>query len=113
MKVIIPVAGAGTKLRPHTYTQPKALIPMAGKTILGVILDQLSEYDFEEYIFVVGYLGEKIQDYVKEYYGHLNCKFVTQTDRSGTGHAIYLTKDLVGSSEVFIVYGDTICDFIL
>ena len=43
MKAIIPVAGAGTKLRPHTYTQPKALIPLAGKTILSIIVDQLSE----------------------------------------------------------------------
>ena len=43
MKAIIPVAGAGTKLRPHTYTQPKALIPLAGKTILSIIVDQLKE----------------------------------------------------------------------
>lgn len=111
MKVIIPVAGAGTKLRPHTYTQPKALIPMAGKTILGVILDQLSAHQFEEYVFVVGYLGEKIQDYIRQYYGHLNCTFVHQNDRKGTGHAIYLTADVVGDSEVLIVYGDTICDY--
>ena len=41
MKAIIPVAGAGTKLRPHTYTQPKALIPLAGKTILSIIVDNL------------------------------------------------------------------------
>jgi glucose-1-phosphate thymidylyltransferase len=95
MKVIIPVAGAGTKLRPHTYTQPKALIPMAGKTILGVILDQLSSFQFEEYVFVVGYLGEKIQDYIRQYYPNLNCSFVQQNDRKGTGHAIYLTKDVV------------------
>ena len=46
MKAIIPVAGAGTKLRPHTYTQPKALIPLAGKTILSIIIDQLKENGF-------------------------------------------------------------------
>jgi glucose-1-phosphate thymidylyltransferase len=65
MKAIIPVAGAGTKLRPHTYTQPKALIPMAGKTVLSIIVDQLKEAGIQEFIFIVGYLGEKIQDYVK------------------------------------------------
>ena len=43
MKAIIPVAGAGTKLRPHSYTQPKALIPLAGKTVLGIIIDQLKQ----------------------------------------------------------------------
>ena len=65
MKAIIPVAGAGTKLRPHTYTQPKALIPLAGKTVLSIIIDQLREAGINEFIFIVGYLGEKIQDYVK------------------------------------------------
>jgi len=58
MKAIIPVAGAGTKLRPHTYTQPKALIPLAGKTILSINVDQLHEAGINEFIFIVGYLGE-------------------------------------------------------
>lgn len=111
MKVIIPVAGAGTKLRPHTYTQPKALIPMAGKTILGVILDQLIPHNFEEYIFIVGYLGDKIKDYIYQNYPQLNCKFVAQNVRKGTGHAVYLAKEEVGNSELLIVYGDTICDY--
>lgn len=111
MKVIIPVAGAGTKLRPHTYTQPKALIPMAGKTILGVILDQLIPYNFEEYIFIVGYLGDKIKDYIHQQYPNINCTFVTQNVRKGTGHAIYLAKEVVNNSEILIVYGDTICDY--
>ena len=61
MKAIIPVAGAGAKLRPHTYTQPKALIPIAGKTILSFIVDQLKEEGITEFIFIVGYLGEKIK----------------------------------------------------
>ena len=54
MKAIIPVAGPGTKLRPHSYTQPKALIPLAGKSILGIIIDQLKEAGISEFIFVVG-----------------------------------------------------------
>jgi len=111
MKVIIPVAGAGTKLRPHTYTQPKALIPMAGKTILSVIIDALTPFGFEEYIFVVGYLGDKIKDYVLKTYPDLNCTFVTQNERKGTGHAIYLTKEAAQNEELLIVYGDTICNF--
>ena len=96
MKAIIPVAGAGTKLRPHTYTQPKALIPIAGKTILS---------------FIVGYLGEKIQDYVKQTYPGLITHFVFQNERQGTGHAIELTKTIVGNDEVFVALGDTICEY--
>ena len=68
MKAIIPVAGAGTKLRPHTYTQPKALIPLAGRTILSIIVDQLRDGGIHEFVFIVGHLGDKIQDYVKEKY---------------------------------------------
>lgn len=111
MKAIIPVAGAGTKLRPHTYTQPKALIPIAGKTILSFIVDQLHDAGINEFIFIVGYLGEKIQDYVKNTFPTLTCHFVYQNERQGTGHAIELTRSLVGTDEVFVALGDTICEY--
>jgi glucose-1-phosphate thymidylyltransferase len=111
MKAIIPVAGAGTKLRPHTYTQPKALIPLAGQTILGIIIDQLHDSGIDEFIFIVGYLGDKIQDYVEGRYPHLTTHFVIQNERHGIGHAIYLTREIVAGDEVFIVLGDTICEY--
>lgn len=111
MKAIIPVAGAGTKLRPHTYTQPKALIPIAGKTILSFIVDQLQEAGIREFIFVVGYLGEKIHDYVQNAYPHLTTHFVYQNERHGTGHAVRLTQEIVQGDEVMVVLGDTICEY--
>ena len=111
MKAIIPVAGAGTKLRPHTYTQPKALIPLAGKTILSIIVDQLKEAGIGEFIFIIGYLGDKIKDYVTEKYPGLNAHFINQNERQGIGHAILLTKDIVAGDEIFIVLGDTICEY--
>jgi len=111
MKAIIPVAGAGAKLRPHTYTQPKALIPIAGKTILSYIVDQLHEVGINEFIFIVGYLGEKIQEFVQQNYPHLQTHFVYQNERHGTGHAIELTKNIVGNDEVFVALGDTICEY--
>ena len=111
MKAIIPVAGAGTKLRPHTYTQPKALIPLAGKTILSIIVDQLKEAGITDFIFIIGYLGEKIQDYVTLKYPELNCIFITQQERFGTGHAIDLAREIVGEEELLIILGDTIADY--
>ena len=111
MKAIIPVAGAGTKLRPHTYTQPKALIPLAGKTILSIIIDQLKDAGINDFVFIIGYLGEKIQDYVKDKYPQLNCHFVQQSERHGTGHAINLTKEIIGNDEILIVLGDTIAEY--
>lgn len=111
MKAIIPVAGAGTKLRPHTYTQPKALFPLAGKTVLSIIVDQLKAGGINEFVFIIGYLGEKIQDYVKSHYPELQAHFVYQTDRQGIGHAIRLTQSIIGNDQVLIVLGDTISEF--
>ncbi|MBS1497231.1 MAG: nucleotidyltransferase family protein, partial [Bacteroidetes bacterium] len=111
MKAIIPVAGAGTKLRPHTYTQPKALIPLAGKTILSIIVDQLKDAGIKDFIFIIGYLGDKIQNYVKTNYPDLHCEFITQSERHGIGHAIELTKELVANDEILIVLGDTIAEY--
>lgn len=111
MKAIIPVAGAGTKLRPHSYTQPKALIPLAGKTVLSIIIDQLRSAGINEFIFIVGYLGDKIQDYVKNKYPDLTAHYVHQVDRQGIGHAIRLARNIVNQDEVLVVLGDTICEY--
>ena len=87
------------------------LYPLAGKTILSIIVDQLREAGIHEFIFIIGYLGNKIQDYVKEKYPDLNAHFVAQNERQGLGHAVLLTKELVGNDEIFIVLGDTICEY--
>ena len=111
MKAIIPVAGAGTKLRPHTYTQPKALIPIAGKTVLSIIIEQLKEVGINDFVFVLGYLGDKIQDYVTETYPDLYATYIYQNDRLGLGHAISLTRAAVEGEELMIVLGDTVCEY--
>lgn len=111
MKAIIPVAGAGTKLRPHSYTQPKALIPLAGKTVLSIIVDQMREAGVEEFVFIVGYLGDKIRDYVQAKYPGLKAHYVQQIDRQGIGHAIQITREVVKDDEVMVVLGDTICEY--
>ncbi len=68
MKVIIPVAGMGTRLRPHTHSQPKALLLVAGKTILEYILDEVIKLNPSEIIFITGYLGDKIEHFIKKRY---------------------------------------------
>jgi glucose-1-phosphate thymidylyltransferase len=75
MKAIIPVAGAGTNLRPHTYTQPKPLIPVAGKPIIAFIIDQLQVAGVSEFVFVIGYMGEKIRHYVEQNYPDIEASF--------------------------------------
>jgi glucose-1-phosphate thymidylyltransferase len=110
MKVIIPVAGIGTRLRPHTHTQPKALVPVAGKPILSHIVDNLIEAGLDDFILVIGYLGDKIESYVKSKYPAIKVRFVIQEPREGIGHAIWLCKDFVGNDEILIALGDTIFD---
>ena len=111
MKAIIPVAGAGVNLRPHTYTQPKPLIPVAGKPIISFIIDQLKEAGVEDFVFVLGYLGYKIKDYLTKAYPELNKYYVYQENRLGLGHAIWLTHDYVkNDEEIVILLGDTILD---
>ncbi len=111
MKAIIPVAGIGSRLRPQTHTQPKALVPVAGKPILGHIIDSLVEVGITEFIFVIGYLGDKIQEFVANKYADLNVQFVVQEYKEGAGHAIWMARDFIkDDDELLIVLGDTIFD---
>ncbi|MFH0793332.1 MAG: sugar phosphate nucleotidyltransferase [bacterium] len=110
MKVVIPVAGIGTRLRPHTHTAPKVLLPVAGKPILGHILDELKAMDnVEEIAFVVGYRGDMVREYVNTSY-QFKTQFVTQEETKGLGHAIWMTRELYANekSPLLIVLGDTI-----
>lgn len=111
MKAIIPVAGAGTHLRPHTYTQPKPLIPVAGKPIIAFIIDQLVKQGVDDFVFIIGYLGEKIRFFVESNYPNIKKTFIEQTERQGLGHAIWTARDAIfDANEIFIILGDTIFD---
>lgn len=109
MKAVIPVAGIGSRLRPHTHTQPKALVPIAGKPILAHIMDGLIEGGIREFILVIGYLGDKIEKYVGATYKDIRVQFVIQEPREGLGQAVWLTRHLISEEkEILIVLGDTI-----
>ncbi len=107
MKAVIPVAGEGTRLRPHTHTIPKPLLRVAGKPILGHILDDVVALGIREVVLVVGYRGENIVDYVRANYD-IDLSFVEQSERLGLGHAIYLSREFIGEEPVLILLGDTI-----
>ncbi|MCA9424863.1 MAG: NTP transferase domain-containing protein [Candidatus Omnitrophica bacterium] len=109
MKAIIPVAGEGTRLRPHTYTLPKVMVQVAGKPILGHIIEQLMEDGIDELVLIVGYRGDQIREYVSEAFD-LKIHVIPQEKRLGLGHAIYLAKDYMDESPSLIVLGDTIFD---
>ena len=113
MKAIIPVAGIGSQLRPHTHTQPKSLVPIAGKPILAHIIDYLREGGIREFVFVIGYLGSKIENYIREEYQDqdIEIRFVVQAPRKGIAHALYCVKDEIKSAKELLVFlGDTIIE---
>ena len=106
MKVLIPAAGLGTRLRPHTHHRPKPLIPVAGKTVLGHMLDRLSVLDVEEIIFIVGHLGEQIESYVAAHYAYPTT-YVVQRELLGQAHAVGLAREHI-SGPLLILFVDTV-----
>lgn len=109
MKAILPVAGAGSRLRPLTNTQPKTLVHVAGKPILGHILDRLVPVGVTEVVLVVGQWGERVVEYVQEAYPGLRVTAVEQVEPKGLGHAIYTGREAFSPDEpMLIVLGDTI-----
>ncbi len=109
MKVIIPVAGIGTRLRPHTHTAPKALLYVAGKPLLGHILDSLKNIEFDEVTFIVGFLGDQIVDFVRRNY-EFNARFVEQKELHGLGYAINMGLDEDETDDILVLLGDTIIE---
>jgi glucose-1-phosphate thymidylyltransferase len=108
MKIIMPIAGKGTRLRPHTHTTPKSLIRVAGKPIICYIMEQIQTIDFSEIIFIVGHLEEQIMSFMKSEYKH-RMKFVRQDEYHGLGHAIDQAKgEFKKDDSVLILLGDII-----
>ena len=108
---IVPVAGAGTRLRPHTHTTPKSLLLVAGKPILAHILDQLREASPERVILVIspGAQGDRIREYAASRgSSDFAIECVVQAEPLGLGHAVAQAKPLAGSAPLLIMLGDTI-----
>ncbi|MCC6628613.1 MAG: NTP transferase domain-containing protein [Chloroflexi bacterium] len=107
MKVVIPLAGFGTRLRPHTWSRPKPLVSVAGKPVLGHVIDDLLPLAPDEMIFITGWLGDQIEDYVSQAYPALRARYTEQKELKGQAHAISLVKDHV-RGEMVIVFVDTL-----
>ncbi|MCH7886678.1 MAG: NTP transferase domain-containing protein [Candidatus Marinimicrobia bacterium] len=108
MKAIVPAAGIGKRLRPHTLTTPKVLFNVAGKPIIGHILDFLIKADVDDIVVVVGYESSQVERYLHEQYPEVT-RTVRQTERKGLGHAVH--KALEDNEEpILIMLGDTIID---
>lgn len=94
MRIVIPTAGYGKRLRPHTWSKPKPLVTVAGKPVLGHVLDMFADLPVvDEVVFIVGYLGEQIEAYVAGAYPEYKTRYVEQKELIGQSHAIWLARE--------------------
>lgn len=115
MKIIVPMAGRGSRLRPHTLTVPKPLIPVAGKPIVHRLVSDISNVlnqEIEEIAFILGdpaFFGDEVVESLRELANDLGAKasIYRQLDPKGTGHAIMCAKDSLSGPAV-IAYADTL-----
>lgn len=108
MKVLIPLAGFGKRMRPYTWSRAKPLLHVAGKTVIGHLLDYMSDVTTEEVIFVVGYKGDQVEAWIREHYPHLDTHFVVQAELLGQAHALWLCREFMDEGEMVIAFGDGI-----
>jgi glucose-1-phosphate thymidylyltransferase len=106
MQVIIPLAGKGTRLRPHTHLTPKPLIKVAGRPVMDWVMDKLAGLPIEELIFITGHLKEQVESYVHRRY-KIPARFVEQRIQDGTAGAINLARPFV-HGPVLIIFVDTV-----
>lgn len=110
MNVVIPAAGQGTRLRPHTHTLPKVMLTVAGRPIIGHILSDLRALAPREIRLIVGYRGETLEAYAREEFPDLPVRIIWQKEQLGLGHAV-LQGLVEGEREpVLVVLGDTVFD---
>src|SRR5512143_2114651 len=110
MKIVIPLAGFGKRLRPHTFTKPKPLINVAGKPVLGHVLDMFGALDnVEEIIFIVGHLGEQIEAYVNTTYPQVKASYFEQKELNGQSPALYLARERL-TGPMLMVFVDTLIE---
>ncbi|MDQ0591729.1 glucose-1-phosphate thymidylyltransferase [Chryseobacterium ginsenosidimutans] len=119
MKIIVPMAGRGSRLRPHTLTVPKPLIPIAGKPIVQRLVEDIAKVageEIEEVAFIIGDFGSEIEKSLLQIAEKLGAKgsIYYQTDPLGTAHAIKCAEQSM-SGDVVIAFADTLfrADFIL
>ncbi|BCA81033.1 sugar phosphate nucleotidyltransferase [Desulfuromonas sp. AOP6] len=109
MKIVLPVAGKGTRLRPHTHTKAKSLVHVAGKTVLEHIVSRLAPLQAEEYIFITDENGGQIERFMAKTFPALSCSYIVQKERLGPAHAVALAAPrLRPGDDVLVVFNDTI-----
>ena len=106
MQVIIPLAGKGTRLRPHTHLVPKPMLKVAGRPVMDWVMDRLDGLKVTELIYITGHLKEQVEAYSSSRYGY-PARYIEQKVQDGTAGAINLARPYV-TGPVLIIFVDTV-----
>lgn len=109
MKVVIPLAGKGTRLRPHTHVTPKPLVRVGDKPVMSYILDDLRDLGVNEAVFITGHLKERVEEYMAQEYADFDVRYVEQAVQNGTAGAVELARPYV-DEDLLIIFVDTLFD---
>ena len=112
LKIAIPMAGLGSRLRPHTWSKPKPLVQVGGKTVFAHLLDSfktLPDPDNVELIFIVGYLGDQVRSYMEEYFPKIKANYVVQEKMDGQSQALWLAREYL-HGPMLMVFADTLAE---
>lgn len=112
MKIIVPMAGRGSRLRPHTLTVPKPLVPVGGKPIVHRLVEDIAAVcseSIEEVAFVIGDFGSEVEEELIKVAESLGAKgsIYHQTEPLGTAHAVLCAKDKL-DGPVVVAFADTL-----